>query len=133
MPRRGLLRDWSNEHHHTLVLARRLRRASAADGMALRQELERAVLPHFAEEEATLLPALASLGEHALVQRTRDEHARLRALLADRSDERARLQELATLIVDHVRFEERQLFAAALRHLGEAELERRLSAEEAQP
>ena len=49
-----------------------------------------------------------------LVQRTLDEHARLRALNDSLSNpDRALMESFATLLHDHVRFEERELFETA--------------------
>lgn len=117
----------SREHHAALSLANRLKKAvlsgdpqrieDARGNVVARfaAELE----PHFAEEELTLLPWLATLGEVALVERTLSEHRSLRALvqrLVDPLATRAAgtcLAEFGDLLTAHVRFEERELFERA--------------------
>ncbi len=69
--------------------------------------------PHFAIEEALLLPALEAAGEPELAARTRREHAALRSLIADVTQPlEERMAQFGTLLRDHVRFEERELFPA---------------------
>ncbi|MBI2838375.1 MAG: hemerythrin domain-containing protein [Acidobacteria bacterium] len=69
---------------------------------------------HFEIEESILLPALESIGAQALVDRTREDHARVRGCLADTGTEvTGRLMSFAGLIRKHVRFEEEELFEAA--------------------
>ena len=70
--------------------------------------------PHFQTEESELLPALTAAGASPLVERTLAEHAELRDLnrrLAEPDCEI--LARFATLLHDHVRFEERELFETA--------------------
>ncbi|EXI84561.1 MAG: hypothetical protein AW11_03799 [Candidatus Accumulibacter regalis] len=72
-----------------------------------------ALEPHFRSEESGLLPAMLA-GEEALVARTLREHAELRALVGRLPDADATtLLSFADLLSAHVRFEERELFAAA--------------------
>jgi len=111
------LHGLSSDHHHALLLARSLGRAAEAWtakaakelGRRFQQELE----PHFAIEEELLLKGLVISGQHALVERIMDEHARLRreAALASagRGDAAAAL---GRLLEQHVRFEERTLLPA---------------------
>lgn len=119
MKRSAALQDLSREHHHALSLARRI--ATAGD-TATHAELvqhasasfQRELEPHFATEETDLLPRLAAAGEHALVERTRQEHAGLRALAARLANgDGSALVPFGLLLRDHVRFEERELFARA--------------------
>jgi hemerythrin-like domain-containing protein len=117
----------SREHHAALSLANRLKKA-VLSGDQLRIEEARGDVvvrfatelePHFAEEELTLLPRLATLGEIALVERTLDEHRSLRALVRKLADPAATqavgacLAEFGDLLTAHVRFEERELFERA--------------------
>lgn len=133
-------RDLSAEHHHALVLARRATQAAdaardtrnvgthgvGAHGVGthsvgpedlwaevvrrFHEELE----PHFEREERTLLPLVERAGGAALAERTRAEHEALRALVADTSlDVVTRLARFGELLREHVRFEERTLFAFA--------------------
>lgn len=127
MKRHAALRKLSSDHHHALVLAKRAETASGDDaGIAefwhevqrsFREQLE----PHFCEEEAHLLPALAQAGENALVERTLAEHAAMRRLIAAKPSTET-LAAFAELLHAHVRFEERELFEAAQRRLSEAAL-----------
>jgi hypothetical protein len=115
------LRLLSDDHHAALVLARRTRRAAGRGAgrgelAAMWQDVGRRFAlelePHFRVEEERLLPALEAAGEGALVERTRADHARLRALVrAEAAPEVA--AEFAALLHRHVRFEERELFGRA--------------------
>lgn len=126
MKRHAALLQLSREHHQALKLARQARFACDA-GLAaaiaqaaeticqrFRDDLE----PHFQIEEKDLLPSLAAVGASELVHRTLAEHAELRDLnrrLAEPDGET--LARFATLLNDHVRFEERELFETAQRLL----------------
>lgn len=129
MKRHPALRALSDDHHRALVLARRLRRtapeldgaARAALADAVRRELDAELEPHFAVEEAVLLPALEARGEAQLVARTHADHTRLRTLARGAWSE-GTAQELGALLEQHVRFEERVLFPRAEAVLSEAEL-----------
>ncbi len=122
MKRHAALLQLSREHHHALKLSRLARFASdAGHALAIAEAAEKiieafpAVLEsHFQSEENDLLPALAAVGAKALVTRTLAEHAELRDLnrrLAEPDSEL--LARFATLLHDHVRFEERELFETA--------------------
>lgn len=120
MKRHPALVHLSHDHHHALVEARRLRRAAAgsdpgAAAAAFATFFADVTLPHFREEEETLFP-LAAGNEEArpgVVQALLD-HQQLHALAA-RLDEAtpdlpATMVELADLLEQHVRREERELF-----------------------
>jgi hypothetical protein len=117
------LRALSGDHHHALVLARRIREATQVDPALVdevRLQFARDLEPHFHLEERRLLPALEAAGEPELVARTLDEHRRLRALLAAASTSPAgaeALRSFAGLLEQHVRFEERTLFDVAQERL----------------
>jgi len=120
MNRDARLHGLTSDHHHALVLARRVAREHATSGAALvrivREAFERELAPHFAVEEEVLLPALAEAGASDLVDRTREEHAMLRGhLAAVVAGDVARLADFAALLERHVRFEENELFPAAER------------------
>jgi hemerythrin-like domain-containing protein len=125
MKRTPELRDLSEQHHHGLVAARRLRLASegkvpmaeaiAQFQAAWRQEIQ----PHFQSEEAVLLPAFAGAvpPDDPLIMRTLTEHVALRRAI--REFERAPAEEQPRLVGEigraleaHIRFEERVLFPA---------------------
>lgn len=118
MKRSPALRTLSSEHHTGLVLARRASLAAAGNDVTtawhdvahrFATELE----PHFRAEESGLLPALAQTGEQAIVERTLAEHAQLRHLVYDQPHTADSLRTFAELLTRHIRFEERELFAAA--------------------
>lgn len=117
MKRSSFLAPLSREHHGALVLAKRIA-ALAPDEAALSQMCERVVhmfqtelVPHFAEEERYVLPALAH-SDAGAVQRTLDEHAALADLAARvGAGDRGALMAFGLLLAQHVRFEERELFA----------------------
>ncbi len=118
MKRRAALVALSREHHPALALAKRIATATkehqvelcAGLGALIARELE----PHFATEEADLLPRLLAAGADRLVTRTIEEHRMLRerAALAAAGDLTA-LVVFGCALHDHVRFEERELFPAA--------------------
>ncbi|PKO88861.1 MAG: hemerythrin HHE cation-binding protein [Betaproteobacteria bacterium HGW-Betaproteobacteria-12] len=130
MKRSPALLQLSREHHTALSLAMRIAKATdqtaqerllATVPALFRGELE----PHFQEEERSLLPQLAQAGETALVARTLDEHAQMRALAAAiAGGDAAALAPFGRLLQAHVRFEERELFVVA---------EQRLFADDAAP
>ncbi len=113
------LQGLTSDHHHALVLARRLQEAAASGALdvelsaEVRRRYDDDLGPHFAIEEEELLPALAMAGRTDLVERTLREHGALRDhLAAAESGARSRLAEFGTLLEAHVRFEERDLFTA---------------------
>jgi hemerythrin-like domain-containing protein len=135
MKREPRLRGLSSDHHHALLLARALADrvaagrvdADAARDFAARfdQELE----PHFLVEEQVLLAALRQIGEAGLVQKTEADHAFLRAQATRaRAGQIDGLGTFAERLVEHVRFEERELLPCCEAKLSAAvldELERR--------
>lgn len=125
MQRHASLQDLSREHHTALRLALDARRAAAsgdparvrAAAQACAELFPRELEPHFVAEEIELLPLLAQAGEAALVARTEDDHAQLRALAAQLpAADAALLQRFAELLTEHVRFEERELFEVVQTH-----------------
>ncbi len=78
----------------------------------MRARFEAELAPHFAVEEDLLLPALRAAGGEALAARTAADHEALRAHLAAAAASPGRLAEFAEALRAHVRFEERELFAA---------------------
>ena len=122
MKRHAALLQLSREHHHALKLSRLARFASdAGHALAIAEAAEKiseafpeVLEPHFQSEENELLPALAAVGADGLVARTLAEHAELRDLnrrLIEPDSEI--LARFATLLHDHVRFEEREVFETA--------------------
>jgi hemerythrin-like domain-containing protein len=132
MQRSDALAALSRDHHHGLVVAQRLRRATDADAPAAqaafaaywRDEGAR----HFRIEEDLVLPAYArhaSPREEAVV-RVLVEHVDLRRRAADLGAGRApapeALHELGERLHAHIRHEERVLFPAIEAALDDAEL-----------
>jgi hemerythrin-like domain-containing protein len=126
MKRHEQLQDLSREHHLALKLALLARRALESDdplkiqaaattcATAFVSDLE----PHFVREENDVLPLLAQVGETALVERTLSEHDEMRRLAARLpTADPATLERFGELLGAHVRFEERELFEVAQRHL----------------
>lgn len=122
MKRHAALLQLSREHHIALKLARLARfAADSGHALAIAEAAEKIVgifaneiEPHFQAEESVLLPALSAAGAGELVDRVLAEHAELRDLNRhfDEADS-ASLARFATLLHDHVRFEERELFETA--------------------
>lgn len=108
--------ELAREHHGALRLAVQLRRGGEVATLRARVDEERPALErHFDEEEGWLQQELLRLGEHALAQRLCDEHRVLRELMDSAHDE-ASLQRLGSLLHDHVRFEDRELFPCVETH-----------------
>lgn len=114
MKRRDELRGLSDDHHTALVVAARCIRAAEASipelWAAVQTAIESHFEPHFQIEEEILLPALRAVGEAALADRIREEHAALRRAGCNSMPDAAALHEFGQLLHDHVRFEERDVF-----------------------
>jgi hypothetical protein len=120
MKRDPALTSLSRDHHQALVVAQRLRRATAATAREARAAFlaywEEHGRTHFRLEEEVLLPAYAGHGDahHPLVGRVLCDHVVIRhraAALARVSDPPvAALHDLGVRLADHVRLEERELF-----------------------
>ncbi|HTT94882.1 MAG TPA: hemerythrin domain-containing protein [Solirubrobacterales bacterium] len=125
------LRPLSREHLAALLAAKALREADDLT-IARRDFLtfwEAAGRRHFRIEEEVLLPGWAAFGEldRPGVARMLEEHLAIRreALRLEAGElSLAGAHELGTLLHDHVRFEERELFVAAEAALDPAALRR---------
>jgi hemerythrin-like domain-containing protein len=133
--RHDALAALSRDHHHALVVAQRLKRASettAADARQAFLEYWRADgQRHFREEEEILLPSYAGHGDPDLpvVARVLIDHVRIRRLadeVATDAPPIAVLHVLGEQLADHVRREERELFPLIERALPETEMARLL-------
>ena len=134
MKRSAALTPLSHDHHVALEVALRLRRAGADDlgtaGGGLGGVWESVAVGPVALEEELLPDALpareAGWGEQ--IARMRAEHERLRALAdaleQDGGDRLATAHDLGTLLNDHVRFEERELFVLLEARLAPGALQR---------
>jgi hemerythrin-like domain-containing protein len=130
MKRDRRLQGLSSEHHHALVLARRVGalaasgRANAGDAIDVALRFERELEPHFQIEEELLLPALEAAGNSDLVARTLADHSFLRDRAAEARTGRCEgLSAFAERLTSHVRFEERELFPRAEETLDDAVLD----------
>lgn len=119
MPRTGDLLILSREHHAALVLARAARKAIENNDDAIARttvvKLEAygrdVMAAHFVKEEQLLQIEPRKLDDETIA-RIFSEHAELRMLCchSDELDVMERLQRFASLMVTHVRFEERVIF-----------------------
>ena len=129
--RGGLKRDpalvpLSRDHHFALRHALWLRRAAAASDLGDAARVAREFLvfhrdeltPHIADEESFVLPAFEPC-DPAGTQRLREEHreieslvSRLGSSLEAAADPRPLMAEAASLLDDHIRYEERAYFMA---------------------
>ena len=133
MKRVPQLRELSEDHHHGLVLARKMKMAvSGQKGPSVtemwaeveavfKSELE----PHFEIEELFVGEALKVAGESQLAQRLFDEHASLRRFLTIPGHRQTveDLRRFGELLEQHIRFEERELFQIAQDKLTSGELD----------
>jgi hypothetical protein len=133
MKRSAALAALSRDHHHALEVALRLRRARAGDLDGALAHLHAFWEPrgrrHFEIEEQLVLPALpeSDAGWREATARVRDEHARIRTAvdaLPARGGGVDAAHSLGQLLHDHVRFEERHLFALLEEQLPEDDLAR---------
>ncbi|XXQ67446.1 hemerythrin domain-containing protein [Neisseriaceae bacterium B1] len=113
MKRHATLINLSQEHHHTLALCLRILRDPNLnhheDITAHFVDLER----HFGEEEQMFASLWQKLNRADLQQRFEQEHAQLRDLYHHAQFENADWNtQFATLLREHARFEERELFPA---------------------
>lgn len=127
MPRHAALVPLSHDHHHGLVLARRMARAGTADERARAAAAFAEFIggeggEHFREEEELLFPlvSVAAGDPCPLVETALVEHGRLRAAAArfrGRAEavDPADLAATAALFEAHIRREERELFPLAER------------------
>jgi hemerythrin-like domain-containing protein len=136
--RHAALVPLSEDHHHELVQARRLLAAAEsadaegrlAAGKGYADAFFETTVAHFRREEEELFPLYTRhAGSTPLLERILAEHMQLhglaRALRADvaAGDVAAeRLRELGTLLREHVRVEERELFEEIQRVVPAAEL-----------
>ncbi|MEW6636275.1 MAG: hemerythrin domain-containing protein [Actinomycetota bacterium] len=128
MKRAPELRMLSEDHHHGLVHARRLRRAAEGDEAHPAEKTAREFLDfwqrdtsvHFRKEEEVMLPVMARYGadlEHEGVVEMLVDHAHIRGLVMRLSDEIAgpgaeatTLREIGERLESHIRLEERVVF-----------------------
>jgi iron-sulfur cluster repair protein YtfE (RIC family) len=120
MKRSDALVELSRDHHHGLVVAQQLVRATPETATVARSAFlaywEHEGREHFRIEEEVVLPAFARRGSptHEDVVRVLTDHVELRRLAADlAADPRPapeRLHELGERLRAHIRHEERVVF-----------------------
>jgi hypothetical protein len=128
---RGLKRDpalvpLSRDHHFALRQALWLRRAAAGTDLVRAGQVARdfvafhrdELVPHMREEEEIVFPPFEP-HDPAGTARLRDEHraihglaGRLQAAVEGSEDPRGLMGEIAALLDDHIRYEERDYFMA---------------------
>lgn len=81
------------------------------------------IKPHFRDEEKVLVKFLAI--DNPLVQQMFKEHAQIRDMIVqlDKEPDRSTFELLADVVNDHIRFEERELFAYAEKTLTPEQLD----------
>jgi hypothetical protein len=128
--REDQLRPLSRDHCHALVLGAFIGAICSRDGMnahdveVVRKRFAAEITPHFPVEEA-LLVALQGHGVDHLVARARKDHATmLRLLEGALARHTSCMCELGELLIEHVRFEERELYPACEQLLSDAARER---------
>ena len=140
MPKRhSALIPLSHDHHHGLALALRCRKhalgqLNPGDRVSMAACVAEAsrffnenLTPHFEAEETILFPLMAAHEEcRELVSQLEDEHREFRKMVtrsAEGSDPRKFLFDFGDLLEQHIRAEERRLFAAFEILLPEVEAE----------
>ena len=125
MFRHESLRPFSRGHQAVLFHAREMRRVPEEALPAFLEFARAELVRHLGEEERVLFPALQGRSPEAdaALERVRAAHALIRdgvaRLAADTSPRPEEIRALATVLHDHVRDEERNLFPLAERLLGE--------------
>jgi hypothetical protein len=116
MKRSEALAYLSRDHHHGLVVAQRLRRATPETAVAARATFlgfwDSEGQEHFRVEEDLLLPAFARYEPptHDAVVRVLTDHVELRRRAADLTPSVDDLHALGDRLNEHIRHEERVLF-----------------------
>lgn len=110
----------SHDHHHALVIAMLLRRASDENAAGTRHAFldfwKSDCSDHFRVEEEELYPAFAAGqgADNPLLLKALDDHAQIRAIAASfETNEQAggeELNRLGEILASHVRLEEREIF-----------------------
>ena len=119
----------SREHHDGLLFAWKIKQG-LANGTSVetlcnytRWFWSNHIKPHFKDEEKVLIKFLPE--DNPLVQQMLKEHAQIRGLIIslDNEPDSNSLQLLAEFISNHIRFEERELFAYAEKVLNPEQLQ----------
>lgn len=113
MKRDPRLIEFSREHHSALKLGLFLRNSQNIDECNSQiQALKTMLLEHFYEEEKDLLNIIDALPNPSLRERFLSDHQALRSLLLQDHLSLHEAKAFGQLLIDHSRFEERELFPA---------------------
>jgi hypothetical protein len=121
---------FSKDHHFGLLLVWKIKQGLATAVATERISnyilyfFEEYLLEHFQEEEQSLFPKLSK--DHVLRQRAEKEHELIYDIIAQLRVQKHNenlVTQLAQTLKDHIRFEERELFAYLQQTLRELELE----------
>ena len=139
MKRNKNLQPLSRDHFQTLTLVQKIEESLEGDITSNLTDIieyvhgfwQKHLTPHFKAEEDFLLSAFAlRVGEdNSLIERTLHDHRNMKAIHQSfettiSQEEGVRLlKEFASLLHDHIRFEERELFPAVEKQLTKDELE----------
>ncbi|MDK4680677.1 hemerythrin domain-containing protein [Kingella negevensis] len=111
MKRHATLINLSQEHHHTLALCLRILRDPEQNHQKDITEHFLDLEKHFSTEERQFAPLWPALNRPDLRERFEHDHAQLRQMFqAAKFDDTEWNTQFATLLRDHARFEERELF-----------------------
>jgi hemerythrin-like domain-containing protein len=130
MKRHPALAFLSRDHHHTLVIARRLRGATGSTMSEIVHDFREYWVTderlHFRVEEELLLPTFAAYGDPSdpVIMRMLIDHILIRrdATRLGAAPQLDLLRELGTRLTGHVRLEEHQIFPLIEETLPEHEL-----------
>ena len=115
LKRNECLVSLSHEHHHGLVFCKRLKKAEYANENVIKKFVndfwEKSLAKHFEMEDKLFLPVMK---ENALKTQFINEHFQIRKLITEikstsRDVQKMALQ-LANILYNHIRFEERKMF-----------------------
>lgn len=134
MKRADQLQPLSREHHLGLVLSRHAKECAndveeiAKHWTKLTDYINQNMTNHFKVEDDLLLAKLQPYQQThpqvaEVIDKIAEQHHKLYRLVDLPSLSAAQVQELATTLYDHIRFEERELFPLAQQLLSEQELD----------
>ncbi len=109
------LQPLSRDHHHALLLCWKIRKGFSKGVTPQRIKaysdwfFKAHILPHFKIEEKYLFPVLGS--DDVMVKKALAEHRRLKRLFREKKEVEKALNLIEEELDQHVRFEERELFA----------------------
>jgi hemerythrin-like domain-containing protein len=120
----------SREHHEGLLFVWKLRKGlkNGTDVRIISSYIqwfwEQHLQQHFRAEEEILAPLMP--GNHPMIERMLEEHQEIEASIHINESiaDEALIESLATLVNDHIRYEERELFGEAERLLGKEGLDK---------